>query len=181
MWIEIAAPTEKDIVRLLGVTPADLGLKKVDLVGEKGVTMTIFPMSLHGIPMKHWVSIRKLRLSSQVRVSRDEMFVTGQNQIAQEQPANWLNHLVGTMVDDREKKWKLPKLHDLTTWESANSAAQKLRQERQAVAGVLGAESPDSMAAESDADEGQPPSLDAEGHAKSSHVQILLFTFEPDC
>ena len=132
--MELGAPTEKDIIRILGVTPADLNLKKTDCKAENGKTITVYPVSLSGIPMEHWACIRKMRLSSKVEVLQNELFVSPQTQISRDQPASWLDHLTDHLVKGREKKFPRK---DLLSWSHISRTALTLRKQRQAEAGAL--------------------------------------------
>ena len=50
--MELAAPTEREVVRLFGVPPSDLSashLRKTEIKGEKGQNLTVWPMRLDGM------------------------------------------------------------------------------------------------------------------------------------
>ena len=135
--MELAAPTEGDIVRLFNATPRDLGMTiKMTVTNEKGKALVVYPMRLEDFPVETLGSTRRLRFSYKTSVLHGEEFLNGTLQLAPEQGATWMDYLGKQQVGKWEKDIKMTAQRSLPDFVSINSKAEDLQSERQHVAGV---------------------------------------------
>ena len=100
---EVGAPTETEVQKLFGVSAGQLGLERMEITDEENKTLSVYPLELHGVPAEVLAGIRRLRLSSKVKITRSEHFVTPATQIAQGQGESWLSYLAGMLIGKRTK------------------------------------------------------------------------------
>ena len=98
---EYGAPTESEVQRLFGVSSCELGLERLDLTDECQKSITVFPISLFGIPDSKVRGMRVLKLTSRVRVKRGEHFLQTLTQVDENQGASWLTYLNNQLIKDR--------------------------------------------------------------------------------
>ena len=134
--MELAAPTEADIVRIFGVTPRDLNMRKVTVNSERGKNLCVYPMRLEEFPMESLGSTRRLRFGYKVGVLHGEEFLAGALQLTPEQGATWMDYLSKEHTGRWDKEIKPTAQHPLPNFSQLMAQAEDLQSERQQLAGV---------------------------------------------
>ena len=161
---ELGAPTESEVLRLFGVGHRQLGLDPMQCTSEDNQTLSVFPISLHGIPLQKLAGIRRLRLISRVFVSRGEHFVWPASQIAEQQGETWLNFLSTQLTQKRRTDMSSKKKGplNLKTYEDLHAKAMELQGVLSAQQAQMYEDEPAAIAAGEAGDGGENLSPDAD-------------------
>ena len=124
---EVGAPTEVEVLRLFGVSAAQLALKKLEVVSEDNATLAVFPIDLYGLPAHKVGSMRKLRMSSAVAIAHEEHFVVPSEQLTDDQGQKWLRYLQSQHVSKRNSQVVFKGQHAAQTYEALHARSCEIR------------------------------------------------------